>query len=110
MKESHVEPNIPTKKANKRKRTDKKETCNKRLFENIPTVPTITQYNWKYGVEQNPYWYFTEDLRRQSADFVENNDELAILLNRFLEGRHKHAHFISTKFYNAHIYYDNGLI
>ena len=74
--------NTPTKKYKtlKRRKSGNKEQdkCKKRLFDNIPVIPTITQYNWQYGKEQSPCWYFTEEMCKDSGDFVENKDELQI--------------------------------
>ena len=74
-------PKTPVKvppKAVKRKRTDNKEKCKRRLFENIPIIATITQYSWQYGKEQSPLWYFTEEMCRKSADFAENQADIVI--------------------------------
>ena len=93
-------------KNTKRRKTDNRESCKKRiLFDDIITQPIITQYNWQYGKEQSPCWYFTEELCRKSADFVEDQSEITVTtasgICPFFERRHRDDHGISNRRRNA---------
>ena len=73
-----MEPPKTPKKAVKRRKTGDAQKCKKRLLDDIPIIPTITQYSWTYDNQQGPCWYFTEALCRQSADFVEDQNEITV--------------------------------
>jgi hypothetical protein len=80
LMEKDLKEKKKTKKTMKRRQIENKEQekCKKRLFE-TPSIQTIRQYKYEYGEQTSPYWYFTEELCRENADFVENPQDVSII-------------------------------